>query len=48
MRYVLDASIGIKRVMNEVDSVAARRIRDDVRHLDRVVHWFRRSENSLP
>jgi predicted nucleic acid-binding protein len=29
MRYVLDASIGIKWVMNEVDSVAARRVRDD-------------------
>jgi predicted nucleic acid-binding protein len=32
MRYVLDASIGIKWVMNEVDSAAARRVRDDFRN----------------
>ncbi len=29
MRYVLDASVGIKWVMNEVDSAEARRLRDD-------------------
>jgi predicted nucleic acid-binding protein len=32
MRYVLDASIGIKWVMNEVDSAVARRLRDDFRN----------------
>ena len=32
MKYVLDASVGIEWVMNEVDYVAARRVRDDVRN----------------
>jgi predicted nucleic acid-binding protein len=32
MRYVFDASIGIKWVMNEVDSASARRVRDDCRN----------------
>jgi predicted nucleic acid-binding protein len=32
MRYVLDASIGIKWVMNEVDSALARRLRDNFRN----------------
>jgi predicted nucleic acid-binding protein len=32
MKYVLDASVGIKWVMNEVDSDKARRIRDDFRN----------------
>jgi predicted nucleic acid-binding protein len=32
MRYVLDSSVGIKWVMNEVDSDKARRIRDDFRN----------------
>lgn len=32
MRYVLDASVGIKWVMNEVDSAEARRLRDDFRN----------------
>lgn len=31
MKYVLDASIGIKWVMNEVDSAKARQLRDDFR-----------------
>jgi predicted nucleic acid-binding protein len=29
MKYVLDASVGIKWVMNEVDSREARHLRDD-------------------
>lgn len=33
MRYVLDASVGIKWVMNEVDSAEARHLRDDFRNL---------------
>ena len=32
MRYVLDASVGIKWVMNEVDSAEARHLRDDFRN----------------
>jgi len=32
MKYVLDASIGIKWVMNEVDSALARRVRDAFRN----------------
>jgi predicted nucleic acid-binding protein len=32
MRYVLDASVGLKWVMNEVDADKARRIRDDFRN----------------
>jgi predicted nucleic acid-binding protein len=32
MKYVLDASVGLAWVMNEVDSVAARRVRDDFRN----------------
>jgi predicted nucleic acid-binding protein len=32
MKYVLDASVGIKWVMNEVDADKARRIRDDFRN----------------
>jgi predicted nucleic acid-binding protein len=32
MKYVLDASVGIKRVMNEVDSTEARHLRDDFRN----------------
>ena len=31
MKYVLDASVGIKWVMNEVDSAKARQLRDDFR-----------------
>jgi predicted nucleic acid-binding protein len=31
MKYVLDASVGLKWVMNEVDSDKARRVRDDFR-----------------
>jgi hypothetical protein len=31
MKYVLDASVGIKWVMNDVDSAQARRLRDDFR-----------------
>jgi predicted nucleic acid-binding protein len=31
MRYVLDASVGIKWVMNKVDSAEARQLRDDFR-----------------
>jgi hypothetical protein len=31
MKYVLDASVGIKWVMNEIDSPGARRLRDDFR-----------------
>jgi predicted nucleic acid-binding protein len=29
MRYVLDASVGVKWVMNEIDSAKARQLRDD-------------------
>jgi predicted nucleic acid-binding protein len=32
MKYVLDASVGIKWVMNEVDSAEARRLRDNFRN----------------
>ncbi len=32
MRYVLDASVGIKWVMNEVDSAEAHHLRDDYRN----------------
>jgi predicted nucleic acid-binding protein len=32
MRYVLDASVGVKWVINEVDSPVARRLRDDFRN----------------
>jgi len=32
MSYVLDASVGIKWVMNEVDSAEARHLRDDFRN----------------
>ncbi len=32
MKYVLDASIGVKWVMNEVDSAQARRVRDHFRN----------------
>jgi predicted nucleic acid-binding protein len=32
MKYVLDASVGIKWVMNEIDSPQARHIRDDFRN----------------
>jgi predicted nucleic acid-binding protein len=32
MKYVLDASVGIKWVMNEVDSTEARHLRDDFRN----------------
>jgi hypothetical protein len=32
MKYVLDASVGIKWVMNEVDTAKARRIRGDFRN----------------
>jgi predicted nucleic acid-binding protein len=32
MKYVLDASVGIKWVMNEVDSAEARQLRDDFRN----------------
>jgi predicted nucleic acid-binding protein len=32
MKYVLDASVGLKWVMNEVDSDKARRVRDDFRN----------------
>ena len=32
MRYVLDASVGIKWVLNEVDSAVARRLRDAFRN----------------
>jgi predicted nucleic acid-binding protein len=32
MKYILDASIGIKWVMNEVDSAPARRVRDAFRN----------------
>jgi predicted nucleic acid-binding protein len=32
MRYVLDASVGVKWVMNEVDSAVARRLRDNYRN----------------
>jgi predicted nucleic acid-binding protein len=31
MKYVLDASVGIKWVMNEIDSANARQLRDDFR-----------------
>jgi predicted nucleic acid-binding protein len=31
MRYVLDASVGVKWVMNEIDTPAALRVRDDFR-----------------
>jgi hypothetical protein len=31
MKYVLDASVGIKWVMNEIDSAKARQLRDDFR-----------------
>ena len=32
MRSVLDASLGVKWVMNEVDSALARRLRDNYRN----------------
>jgi predicted nucleic acid-binding protein len=32
MKYVLDASVGIKWVMNEIDSAVARHLRDDFRN----------------
>ena len=32
MKYVLDASVGIKWVMNEIDSAKARQLRDDFRN----------------
>ena len=32
MKYVLDASVGIKWVMNELDSAKARQLRDDFRN----------------
>jgi predicted nucleic acid-binding protein len=32
VKYVLDASVGIKWVMNEVDSAKARQLRDDFRN----------------
>jgi predicted nucleic acid-binding protein len=32
MKYVLDASVGIKWVMNEIDSAGARRLRDEFRN----------------
>jgi predicted nucleic acid-binding protein len=32
MKYVLDPAVGIKWVMNEVDSAEARRLRDDFRN----------------
>jgi hypothetical protein len=31
MKHVLDASVGIKWVMNEIDSAKARQLRDDFR-----------------